>query len=103
MRFMVTFRIPPEGGNAALKDGRLTPALQSVMEELQPEAGYFAAIDGARGGYLVVNMDDGSQLPSIAEPLFLGLGATVKVDPVFTLDEIPTVADQLEQLRQKFG
>jgi hypothetical protein len=47
------------------------------MEDLQPEAAYFTDVDGARGGYLIVNMDDPSDLPAIAEPLFLGMGATI--------------------------
>jgi hypothetical protein len=33
------------------------------MEELQPEAAYFSDIEGARGGYIVVEMDDASQIP----------------------------------------
>jgi hypothetical protein len=103
MRFMLSFRIPPEEGNAAMKDGSFMPAFQSVMEELQPEAAYFADIEGARGGYLVVNMDDASQIPAIAEPLFLGLGATVKIHPVFTLDDVPRVTEAVEQARQKYG
>jgi hypothetical protein len=69
MRFMLTLRVPPEEGNAAMKDGRFMSAFQSVMEELQPEAAYFAEIEGARGGYVVVNMDDDAQIPAICEPL----------------------------------
>ena len=103
MRFMLTFRIPPEEGNAAMKDGSFMPAFQSIMEELQPEAAYLAEIEGARGGYLVVNMDDASQIPAIAEPLFLGLGATVQIHPVFTLDDMPRVTEAVEQARQKYG
>ena len=72
MRFMLTFRIPPEEGNAAAKDGSLGDILQSMMEDIKPEAAYFAEIEGARGGYLVVNMEEASQLPTLAEPLFLG-------------------------------
>jgi hypothetical protein len=41
------------------------------MEELQPEAAYFTDVDGARGGYFIVNMDDASELPAKAEPLSL--------------------------------
>jgi hypothetical protein len=100
---MLTFRIPPEEGNAALKDGRFTPTLESIMEELQPEAAYFGSIEGARGGYLVVNMDDAAQIPTICEPLFLGLNATVQVSPVFTLDDMPRVTEAVEQARQKYA
>jgi hypothetical protein len=49
------------------------------MEELKSEAAYFTDVDGARGGYLLVNMDDASQLPTMTEPLFFGLGATIRV------------------------
>src|SRR5829696_1713479 len=103
MRFMITFRVSPEEGNAAMKDGSFIPAFQSVMEDLQPEAAYLADIEGARGGYLVVNMDDASQIPAIVEPLFLGIGATVQIHPVFTPDEVPDLADTIEQAKQKYG
>jgi hypothetical protein len=103
MRFMLTLRVPPEQGNAAMKDGSFMSAFQSVMEELEPEAAYFSEIEGARGGYIVVNIDDASQLPAICEPLFLGLNATVQVSPVFTLDDMPRVTEAVEQARQKYA
>src|SRR5918993_1911151 len=103
MRFMLTLRVPPEHGNAAMKDGRFMSTFQSVMEELQPEAAYFAEIEGARGGYVVVNMDDAAQIPAICEPLFLGLGATVQILPVFTLDDMPRITEAIEQARQKYA
>ena len=56
-----------------------------------------------RGGYLVVNMDDASQIPAIAEPLFLGLGATVQFHPVFSLEDVPRVTEAVEQARQKYA
>ena len=103
MRFMLTFRVPPEEGNAAMKEGSFMSAFQSVVEELQPEAAYFTPIEGARGGHLIVNMDDASQIPAITEPLFLGMGATVQVRPVFTLDDMPRVMETLDQAVQKYG
>jgi hypothetical protein len=103
MRSMLTFRIPPEEGNAALKDGRFTLTLQSIMDELQPEAAYFGPIEGARGGYLVVQVDDAPDFCAYAEPLFLALGATVQVHPVFTLDEVSRVVEIMEQATRKYG
>ena len=42
MRFMITCRIPMEAGNAAMiKDGSLPQTIQSIMEDLEPEAAYF--------------------------------------------------------------
>ena len=101
MRFMLTFRVPMDEGNAGIKDGSLGQTLETIIDELNPEAAYFGPIEGARGGYLVVNFDEPSQIPAIAEPLFLGLGATIQISPVFTPEEMPTQA--LEQAAQKYG
>ncbi len=101
MRFMVTFRVPMDEGNAGIKDGSLGQTLEAIIDELEPEAAYFGPIEGARGGYLVVNFDEPSQIPAIAEPLFLGLGAEVQINPVFTPEELPT--ETLQQAAQKYG
>ena len=103
MRFILSFRIPTDAGNAMIKDGRLPETIQSIMEDLQPEAAYFADIEGARGGYLVVNMDDASQIPAMAEPLFFGLGATVKLHPVMTQEDLARAGEALERSAQKYG
>jgi hypothetical protein len=103
MRFMITFRVPTERGNAAVRDGSLPDTLQSVLEGLKPEAAYSADIEGARGGYLVVNTDDASQIPAVAEPLFLAMDATVQVPPVFTPEDMPRAMEGLQQAAQKSG
>ena len=103
MRFMLTFRIPMEEGNQLVKEGRIDQILQSILDELKPEAAYFTGIEGARGGYLVVNMDDASQIPAMAEPLFLGLGATVQMSLVFTPENIGPLTETLQQAAQKYG
>ena len=51
MRFMITCRIPVEKGNELVKTGSLGPTVQSIMEDLQPEAAYFVDVDGARGAH----------------------------------------------------
>ena len=103
MRFMLKFRIPPDQGNALTKDGRLTQTVQSVVEELNPEAAYFTDMDGARGGYLVINMDDASQIPAMAEPLFLGLGATIDIHAVMTPEDLAKADQAIEDAAQKYG
>ncbi len=103
MRVMLTFRIPMEQGNAVIKGGKLAPIIQSILEDLKPEAAYFGDIDGARGGYLVVNMDDASQIPALTEPLFLGLGATIKAQYVMTTEDLIKAGPAIEQAVQKYG
>jgi hypothetical protein len=100
---MISFRVPTERENAAVMDGSLPDTLQSVLEDLKPEAAYFADIEGARGGYLVVNMDDASQIPAIADPLFLAIDATVQIPPVFTPEDMPGAMESLQQAAQKYG
>ncbi len=103
MRFMLSFRVPTDKGNTAIKDGTFFQTQQSIMEELNPEAAYFTDVDGARGGYLIVNMDDASQLPAMAEPLFFGLGATIQVHLVMTPEDLQRATSELEQAAQKYG
>ena len=88
MRFMITVRFEVEAGNSAISAGRIGPIQQSVMEQFKPEAAYFGPIDGGRGAYLVVNIDDVAQIPSIAEPFFQNLGATVTFTPVMTAEDL---------------
>ena len=103
MRFMITCRIPMDRGNELAKNGTLGETIQTIMEELQPEAAYFSDIDGARGGYIVVEMEDASQIPAMAEPLFLGLGATIQVHPVMTPEDLAKGTPAIEQAAQKYG
>ncbi len=103
MRFMLTARIPTERGNQAIKDGSFGDLVQSVMEELKPEAAYFGDIEGARGGYIVVNIDDAAQIPAVVEPLFHAFGATVQVHPVMTPEDFSRATESIQQAAQKYG
>jgi hypothetical protein len=103
MRFIISVHIPTEKANALIKEGRFPQTIQSIMEELQPEAAYFTDMDGARGGYFIVNMDDASELPAKAEPLFFGMGATIKVQLVMTPEDLQRATPALEQAAQKYG
>ncbi len=104
MRFMLSFRIDPETGDSLIKEGRLGETMESVLGELKPEAAYFTDVEGTRGGYLVVNMDDASQIPAMTEPLFLGLGATVQMHPVMTPEDMRGAAgESLQQISQQYS
>lgn len=45
-------------------------------------AAYFGPDGGQRTAFIVLDMDDPSQLPAISEPLFSEFNATVEVFPV---------------------
>jgi hypothetical protein len=57
MRFMLSFQMPTERANALIKEGSLAQTMQSIMEDIKPEAAYFTNVDGARGGIFIINMD----------------------------------------------
>jgi hypothetical protein len=104
MRVLLTFTIHPDKGDALIKEGRIGETMAPVLEELQPEAAYFTDVEGTRGGYLVVNMEDASQIPAMTEPLLLGLGATIQMQPVMTPEDLQGAAGEaLEQRGRKYG
>ncbi len=85
---MLRWTVPVERGNEAIKDGSLARTLESLMEELKPEAAYFWPEAGERGGMIVFDMTDPSQIPQIAEPLFLNVDAAVEFAPVMNADDL---------------
>jgi hypothetical protein len=103
MRVMLSFTIQPEKGDALIKEGRIGETLESILEDLQPEVAYFTDVEGTRGGYLVVNIDDASQIPAMTEPLLLGVGATVQMHPVMTPEDLRGAEESLQQMGQKYG
>ncbi len=104
MRILLTFSINPEKGDQLIKEGRIGETMESILEDLQPEAAYFTDVEGTRGGFLVVDMEDASQVPAITEPLLLGVGATVHMQPVMTPEDLRGAAGEaLQQMGQKYG
>ncbi len=104
MRILVTFSMNPEKADQLIKEGRIGETMSSILDELQPEAAYFTDVDGTRGGFLVVDMQDASQMPAITEPLFLGLGATVHIQPTMTPEDLRGPAgEELERVAQRYG
>src|SRR5215203_5030785 len=104
MRILLKFSIDPENGDTLIKEGRMGETMASILEELQPEAAYFTDVEGSRGGYLVVNMEDASQIPAMTEPLLLELGATIHMQPVMTPEDLQGAAGEaLQQMGQKYG
>ncbi len=89
MRTMMRVTIPVEQGNKALRDGSLPKIVQSALQDLEPEAAYFTTLGGGqRGGFIVFDLKDSSDLPRIAEPFFMALNATVEFTPVMNADDL---------------
>ena len=97
MRFILKFSFPTtHETNQWLRDGSIGQKMESILESIQPEAAYFCPVDGARGGYLIVNMDEASEVVTKAEPFFLELGADVELVPVMTQEDLRTGLQSLQ-------
>jgi hypothetical protein len=82
MKFLVKFSFSNDAGNDALKDSAFGSKMKQLLTDIKAESAYFTAVNGQRGAYLVINMDDASQIPAIAEPLFHWLHADIEFIPV---------------------
>ena len=97
MRFMFKFSFPTTNeSNGWIRDGSIGQKMESMLGEIQPEAAYFGSVDGNRGGYLVINMDEASEIPAKLEPLFQELGAAVECSPVMTSEDLRTAIQRLQ-------
>jgi hypothetical protein len=103
MRFVVRVVWDVEKGNELARKGNLAKVVQSILDEIKPEAAYFLAEEGKRSALLFVNMDDASQIPAIAEPWFLAANATVEFKPVMRLEDLQKAAPSIEKAVKKFG
>ncbi len=88
MRTMLRWTVPVEKGNEAIRDGSIGRTIESLLQQLAPEAAYFLAEHGERAGMIFFDMADPSQIPQIAEPLFLNLDAAVEFVPVMNADDL---------------
>ena len=80
--------IPVEAGNTAINDGSLPKTVQSMLDELKPEAAYFSAADGQRTAFIFFDLKDASDMPVVAEPWFMNMNASVEFIPVMNPDEL---------------
>ena len=103
MRYLVRFQIPIEAGNEALRNAEFGSRMQQLLSDINAEAAYFTAVDGQRGGYIVVNFDDASKIPAIAEPLFFWLKANLEFIPVMMLDDLAKAGPAIETAVKKWG
>jgi hypothetical protein len=97
MRTMVKFTIPTQETNLLVEDGSIGQTMERLLGKLQPEAAYYGPIDGKRGGFIVMNMEEESEVATKLEPLWLELNATVETFPVASPDDLRAGLQSLGQ------
>lgn len=90
MRTMLVIHMDTQKGSQMIEKDEMAQFMQSALERLRPEAAYFGPQGGVRTAFVVIDLEDPSQLPSIAEPFFSRLGARVEMFPVMTADDVRT-------------
>jgi len=88
MRFLFRVSMPVEKFNQAVRDGVAHEKLGQILEATKPEAAFFTAKEGNRTAFLVVNLANASDIPSIAEPWMLHFDASIELLPVMTPQDL---------------
>ena len=88
MRMLMHVRFPLEPFNSAVRNGTAGEKIQRILESIKPEAVYFTEQNGHRGGTLVVNVKDSSEVPALAEPFFLTFDAEVEFRIAMTPEDL---------------
>ncbi|MFJ6620578.1 hypothetical protein ACIQOW_23770 [Kitasatospora sp. NPDC091335] len=88
MRALLEVELDTATSNKLITDGTINEAIQQTLAQLKPEAAYFLSRNGHRGMILVVDVADEASIPSLAEPFWLQLNATVDIHLCMNADEL---------------
>ena len=103
MRFMLKVNMPVDTANEAVRNGTLGKTIESILADTKPEAAYFLDDNGQRTGYIFFDMKETSDIPSIAEPWFLALNASIELHPAMNIEDLKKAAPGMEQASRKYG
>ncbi|MEW6213348.1 MAG: panthothenate synthetase [Acidobacteriota bacterium] len=101
MRMLLNIVLPHEPFNTAVRNGTAGATLGRILEEIKPEAVYFTEQNGHRGALLIVNVNQASEVPSLAEPWFLNFNADCQFRIVMSPDDLQQAG--LEELGKKWA
>ena len=88
MRMLFHAVFPHEPFNAYVSDGSIGAKMKRILDDLKPEAAYFTEVDGRRSAVLILQMNDTSQIPGIAEPWFLTFNADCHFHPAMVPEDL---------------
>jgi len=103
MRCLLKVSIPTEIGNQRVIDGSLGRTIESILNDISPEAAYFAEEKGMRMGFIFCNIKEESEIPAIVEPWFLAFNAKVEMHPAMNLADLKKAMPGFERAIKKYS
>ncbi len=70
MKMLVNVIIPIEPFNSMVRNGSVGEIIGRVIDDVKPESIYFTEQEGNRGAVMIVEVNEASSIPAIAEPFF---------------------------------
>lgn len=101
MRMLMHISFPHEPFNTLVRKGTIGPLMNKILGEIKPEAVYFTEQEGRRTAILVVNLENPSRVPCLAEPWFLNFNADCRFHIVMSPEDLQKAG--LEELGKKWG
>jgi hypothetical protein len=83
-------KVQMEVANRAIKVGSLPKIVEGFTRAAKPEGIWFTALDGKRCMIAVFDLASTAKIPPLAEPFFMGLGATFELTPAMDLADLQT-------------
>jgi hypothetical protein len=101
MRVMLTISLPAGPFNTLAREGTVGQKIGMIIEETRPESLYFTGNRYGRGAIAVYDIQDGSDIPRVAEPWFLTFNAEIEYGPAITPQELGKAG--LDQIVKKWS
>lgn len=101
MKMLVHVTFPHEPFNEAVRNSTAGKTIQSILDDIKPEAVYFTEYGGQRSAVMIVDLPDPSSVPKIAEPWFLSFNADVEFHIVMSPEDLKRAG--LEALGKKWA
>ena len=101
MKIMLNVIVPHEPFNTLVEKGKAGEILGKIEAELKPEAVYFTEQNGKRSGIYIVNLNQASDIPKLAEPFFLNFNADCQLRLVMSPADL--MKSGIDQIGKKWA
>ena len=101
MKMLLNVRFPIEPFNTLVREGTVGKVIDEILEDIKPEVAYFSEQEGCRCGVFIVDVENPSRVPSLAEPFFLKFNAMCEFRIAMSPQDLTEAG--LEGLGAKWG